>query len=80
MAMQVGKYGFITIKEGPYKGDLGYYMEDVEPDADGNCRAHVALIEKSKVLITRLTNLEWASNQEELAKKYEASHEREEEE
>lgn len=73
MSMILGQYGFVTIKDGAYKGDLGFYMQDVEPDADGYNRAHVALIEKSKVIITKFANLEWCPNQEELVKQHEAS-------
>lgn len=78
--MQIGKHGFVIIKDGAYQGDLGYYLEDVEDDADGNKRAHVALVDKSKVIITRFENLEWATNQEELTKLYETTYEKEEEE
>lgn len=76
--MQIGRYGFVKMKEGKFAGEIGYYMEDVEDDAEGQKRAHVALLDDSKVIVTRIDNLEWVENQEELARKYETHHHTEE--
>lgn len=75
MNVNKGKYGFVKIREGHYKDDIGFYMEDVEDDMENNQRAHVAVIKKSKTIITRISNLQWLENQEELQKEFEPQRE-----
>ena len=69
--MKSGYYEFIS---GAYKGRTGYLAELVEPDKDGNKRAHMYVFNdddgSQKLAITNCANIKWIEDQDEMIFKY----------